>query len=491
MFTSLKRAWAVALLVPVLLSCASYNKMMGTYYTQLQQHDYDKAQKTIEHNKIIKRNRNALLYNIELGNLYRLKNDYANSNRYFNRADAMYENNQKSLADVAVANLLNPMQQSYRGEDYEPYLLHFYKALNYFALNQPEEALVEARRISLTNNAQNNKYNNKDKRYVNDAFALNVQGMIYEAAGDINNAFIAYRNAADVYLNAANEYYGVTLPTQLQQDVLRTANLMGFNEQVDKYGKSFTAQTTLTDTNNIGELVLFIEEGIAPIKEEQDFILTATNDGLGSFNYVNGYGINSNFNFNYSNYGISETKLSSLRVFRLALPNYVVQYQQPQNISVGVNNVSYQPQLAQNINALAVNILKERFLNEMANALARQLTKKVVEKGTQLAAESIAKAADKKEDNKNADEAEKAKRQKEKEEKAKQVGQVAGLVMNLINTASEKADTRNWQSLPAFISYVRVPLQAGENNISIQHNGQTIPLKVVGKKGLQLQSIRL
>jgi hypothetical protein len=31
--------------------------------------------------------------------------------------------------------------------------------------------------------------------------------------------------------------------------------------------------------------------------------------------------------------------------------------------------------------------------------------------------------------------------------------------MNLINTATEKADTRNWQSLPAYIHYVRVPLQ--------------------------------
>lgn len=46
---------------------------------------------------------------------------------------------------------------------------------------------------------------------------MNLQGIIYEMGGDINNAFIAYRNAADVYLQSNDTYYGVELPGQLKK----------------------------------------------------------------------------------------------------------------------------------------------------------------------------------------------------------------------------------------------------------------------------------
>ena len=60
--------------------------------------------------------------------------------------------------------------------------------------------------------------------------------------------------------------------------------------------------------------------------------------------------------------------------------------------------------------------------------------------------------------------------------------------MNVVNIATEKADTRNWQSLPAFVSYVRIPLNAGENNITVTANGNTITVKAIGGKGLQMMS---
>ena len=37
------------------------------------------------------------------------------------------------------------------------------------------------------------------RRYRNDGFARYVCGILYEAAGDLNNAFIAYRNAYEAY----------------------------------------------------------------------------------------------------------------------------------------------------------------------------------------------------------------------------------------------------------------------------------------------------
>ena len=61
--------------------------------------------------------------------------------------------------------------------------------------------------------------------------------------------------------------------------------------------------------------------------------------------------------------------------------------------------------------------------------------------------------------------------------------------MNVFNTVTEKADTRNWQSLPAFVSYVRVPLHEGNNTITVNYNGSPITLQVNGKGSLQMKSV--
>ncbi len=460
---------------------------MNSYYANLKEHNYDKAQRSLEKNRLIKKDRNALLYYMEMGKLYRLKNDPVNSNRFFNRADGMIESNNKSFADIAWGNILNPMQQAYRGEDFEKFMLHYYKAINYAELGQTEDAVVEARRITLSSNEQADKFRNKENRYNKDAFALNLQGMIYEMAGDVNNAFIAYRNAADVYLKADNNYYGVKMPLQLQKDLLRTATAMGFVGEGERYEKLFNAGYS-DNTSPNGELILFIEEGQAPVKEEKNFFLTAGSNGINSFNYIDANGLNSNFNFNASAYGIAEDKLTSLRAFRLSLPGYRLQQEQPSNFNVSNNGETFKTQLAQNLNSVAVNVLKERFVIEMANALARQITKKLLEKGTQAAAQGIAKSTDKKNDS-DTTVAQKEQKKKDNEQKAERIGEAAGFVMNMINTATEKADTRNWQSLPAFISYVRIPLNAGENTITISGNGNPITLKVNGDNGVQMKSV--
>ena len=103
---TLQRALAVFMLVPVLFSCATYNKSMGNYYADLREHNYEKAMRSIENNKLIKKDRNALLYNLEMGKLYRLQNDFTNSNMHLNLADGLIESNRKTFADIALGNLL-------------------------------------------------------------------------------------------------------------------------------------------------------------------------------------------------------------------------------------------------------------------------------------------------------------------------------------------------------------------------------------------------
>lgn len=49
-----------------------------------------------------------------------------------------------------------------------------------------------------------------------------------------------------------------------------------------------------------------------------------------------------------------------------------------------------------------------------------------------------------------------------------------GFAVGLANAFTEKADTRNWQTLPYSISYVRVPLESADNNVQLQFTGPKV-----------------
>jgi uncharacterized protein len=478
----------VCLATPLILgSCATYNNKIGSYYAYLQAKDYDKALSSLESNKFLKRNRNELLYHLEAGKLYRLQNNFAKSNEHLNIADNLMESNRRNVKDVAIGNLLNPGQETYRGEDHEKFLMHYYKALNYAALGKVEDVVVEARRITLANNTQEQQFTKDDKRYSADAFSINLQGMAYEMAGDYNNAFIAYRNALELFEKNNGSYYGVQQPQQLKLDLVRMAQRLGLTGSIAKYIDDVDTQMLVADT--AGALILFIEEGQAPIKQESNFVLTSAGNGVNGFAYVDQFGVNNNFNFNNTSYGIADNDLAKFRTLRVALPSYTVVYNQvPAIITVGIENNSFSAQPVQNLNNVMINVMKEKFLREMGKALARQITKKLVEEGAELTAEKIAernKKIDK--DSTLTDEQKKEK----KKEKAKRVADAAGLAVNIFNAISERADTRNWQSLPAFINYVRIPLKRGENNISIKTNFGEKTISVTGNGRLQMQSVVL
>jgi uncharacterized protein len=461
------RALGLACPMLLLFSCATYNNRIGNYYEQVVNNQFDKAYLSIDHNKLLQRRRNRLLYLFEKGKMAHLLKQYDSSNVYFNEADLFIEDARTSVGDLALGTLLNPMMETYKGEDFEKFMVHYYKALNYLNLGQREDAMVEARRISLTSYAQQDKTGNKDKRYSDDAFSLMMQGIIYEQDGDINNAFISYRNAADLFLKHNNLWYGVSLPEQLKQDVLRTANTMGFTEEVQHYSTLFN--TTLQPVTKApgGELVLFWENGLAPVKQEQNFIFALTKDGLGNFTFTDATGtVNVPFIFDDKFINKDSLKAADIRSLRVAFPKYQEQPVFYTQASITANNASYNFESAEDINDLAFATLKERFFKEMAKTLSRLAVKKLAEA-----------AARPKSNDKNKDEKE-----------------ALAAAIQVFSFVTEKADTRNWQSLPHTILYTRIPLQQGANTIHINFMGvnqQTKPitLTVQGNGRLQVQNV--
>ncbi len=448
---------------------------MSGYYNSIGQSDYYRANALLTQNGFLQQKRNELLYFMEKGKVYHLMGSYDSSNLYFNLADNFIENKRRTTGDVIKGNLLSPMAQTYLGEEYEKFLIHYYKALNYLYTGNTDEAVVEARRITLSNNTQQEKFKPNADRYTEDAFALIVQGLIYEAAGQTNNAFVSYRNATDLFLSRPGSmYYGVAIPEQLKYDLLHTADQMGFTDQLDLYQQKFNTSYKKTAGGEGGELVVFFERGMAPVKTEQNFILAQDGNGNGTFLFTSQYGsFNVPFDFASANLASSNNSLNRFRTVRVAVPSYI---SQPYNMAAGtagVNGQQYKTALVEDINTLAPSLLKERILKEVSSALVRQVVKKLTEAGASAAAKEIAKSSSKEKD------------EKKKEQNAEIAALTTGLLVNIFNTATEKADTRNWQSLPAFIQYVRVPLQKGENTISLQLGKHTKTITVNGKGGLQ------
>ena len=71
-----------------------------------------------------------------------------------------------------------------------------------------------------------------------------LAGILFEWRGELNDAFISYRKAAEAYERYEVEY-GVSQPSSLKRDLLSTANALSFAEEYDhylkKYGDSYIA----------------------------------------------------------------------------------------------------------------------------------------------------------------------------------------------------------------------------------------------------------
>ncbi len=432
----------------LMFGCATYHERITEYYQDMVMGNYVGADKALSKTKLLKKPRNILLFYMEKGKVEHMKGNYALSNDYFNKADLLIENQTKKVGDVMVGLFLNSMSQSYKGEEFEIFMIHYYKALNYMALNQSDEALIEARRITLQNYALGDKYNDKTTRYSKDAFSLNLQGLIYEAARDYNNAFISYRNAVEVYQSAKDGlYYGVTLPENLKYDLMRMAYFSGFDADLERYEREFNTKFKNYNETKGGEVIIFWENGKAPIKEEERVFFSLVKGERGALFFTNALGVMIPVDTGIA----GKTNLSDVNSLMIAYPKYISQPLIYSSAQVDESNKNiYQFELVENIDNIAIATLNERAGKELSKILTRMAVKKAAEYGVKSVARSN--------DNNVALEA-------------------LGFGIQMFNLFSEKADTRNWQTLPSQISYARIPLQEGINKVKVElitPNGERI-----------------
>ena len=427
---SLPKGIYILLFVVLLAGCKSYYEINYEFNKNFEKGNIQQAADVLDHNKKAGKSKTRFLYYANQGIVEHLLGNYEESNNWLEQAYLFGEDYRKNYANFAGSLLLNPNLIVYPGEDHEHLMLLYYKALNYLKLDDYDAALVECRRLNQRLYELGDKYKSENK-YQKDAFVHNLMGIIYDASGDYNNAFIAYRNSMEIYQNEYTEMFGLSAPDQLKRDLIRTGSLAGFPEEVDEYEEAFQMDYEPYLPEG-GDLVFFWHNGLAPVKDEWSINFVVTS-GTGMV-YFENEELGLNFPFFY-NSDDNDADLTDLRGFRVAFPKYVERETFFKSADLRLGDRYYRLEKAEDINAIAFKALNERMLEELGKGLLRVAIKKEIEKQVRKENEGL------------------------------------GMLVGVLNFASEKADTRNWQTLPHSIHYTRVPLNKGKNEVKLHTGG--------------------
>jgi hypothetical protein len=401
----------------VLFSCGPNLK----YYQQLNQlllhQDFDSAHRMVKENKKTYPGRNDVLYYLDEGIVAHFASRYEESNQSLSQAESIMEDlYTKSLSKEVASYMINDNTVSYRGEDFENALVNLFMAVNYVRLGRWDDALVEARKMDDKLNVINGQYKEGEKNvYKEDAFIRFLMGALYEAEGEINDAFISYRKALQIYRTDYSPNYGVSPPPFLIENLMTSAQELGFGAELTEIKNQYPNVVFMTpaDKKEMAEIFVIFYNGMGPEKREAFFLVPVPS----------GY------------------------VIKIAYPRFE---KKSFRISTGkvtfVNSESGRPyrsatMLMEDIGSIAVTNLKNRIFRIKAKAIARATAK-------YLATEEAAKAAE------------------------KQGGQLAGLLVKASGQAfalaTEQADIRHWRLLPAEIRVGRVIIPSGKYNGEIK-----------------------
>ncbi len=376
-----------------------------------------------------------LPYLFERGLIAHYANRFEESNQVFdiaeNTAEDLYT---KSISREAVSLITSDNVRPYPGTRYERLLVHYYRTLNYAYLNQPDEALVECRR----GGQLLQQYADADPTYnfAGAAFLAYLSGIFYEWTGDWNDAYIAYRQAEAGY-QRYQEHLGVAMPQDIGHALVRLARKLGFKEEAERYTQLYGEPPKPPPGS--GEFILIYESGFVPQKTEENLVLpilkTDKIEREGEapaeqkerederiWKFADELSQRRNLQY-------EEVKLEYL--LRVAIPAYRSNRPRIAGVEVQVEDKRVRGPLVEDVegDTLATFASEQKMilLRTTVRALLKYLTFRRAEKKSDL----------------------------------------AGRLVNILNVATESADTRSWETLPNQIFLVRMSLPEGTHNVTL------------------------
>lgn len=375
-----------------------------------------------------------VMYWLNLGTILHYAQKPEDSNGNLIKAEAaMQELWTTSVGAEAGSMLTNDTVKDYAGEDFEKVLVYLYTSLNNVKQGKGQDAIVEARRADEFLKKMLVQYNKEGETgtiYKQDAFILWMIGLYYEMEGSVNDAFLTYKAALEAYNTDYAGTFGMPAPRFLGEDLVRTATILGFNDDVAKYKAELGATgETVQKLTEMGELIVVHGNGESPSKRELIF------DGQMPDGYV----------------------------MAIAVPEFVANVPRVAYATVSTNGMSANTELAEPITSIVLKNFEMRLPGIKTKAIARAVIKYVATKAAQAAAGGSDSA----------------------------LGSIVGLAGNIAAAATEAADLRSWTTLPAQFNIGRLWLPAGTHTLDVTYHdasgaqvgqGEQVTVEIVSGK---------
>jgi hypothetical protein len=362
------------LVIAMLTACstATFTDLFNNYNQQM--HNVNKAQQQGDFKQAISlippRSQGDGSYNLSLLEKARLE-FLANNNEQslidFEKAYKLIQQAQLAAKlelsrgiDNVAAVMSNDNAIRYDIPLYEQSMLHSYQALNYIAQHNLSGALVEVRRANLVqeqaikaNKNSLNEYQEKSgsgdrynqqypamdnligniKNGFQNAYTFYLSALLYEAAGNSNDAYIDYKKALEIYPD--NSY--------LQRDVWRLANRLSMSSDISLLKARLPQSITLNKDPELGQVIFIVENGIVAAQEEIAINLPIF------------------------------TSQNNMRFYSVALPSYQNHLRTYSPLNINYQGKSYQSEEIVRIQSLAAKQLKD----DLPVIITRQITRLV------------------------------------------------------------------------------------------------------------------
>ena len=447
---------------PLLAGCAGHSATMRDVRDALARNDLEEARARLAE---AGRGTGNLLFALEDGLLLHYIGDFELSNLRFEfaeqRVDDLYT---KSISRAVLSLVTSDLILRFEPRGIENFLVNYYRSLNYSWLSEPEETLVEWRKLA--SKLQFSRLHGQGG-YYDPPFFHYLVGLGLEV-DDPANAYVSLRLADAGYRDE-----GRPPPPGLVDDLVRLATYLGFADHLEEYEQRYGGLAGENASSGAGagggrgtsggqprgELVVLVEEGfVAPIEEINAYIpiIEVRRDRATSEDEEERFDLALTLAQEYSDgkyHGYSERdkkKVGIAYILPLAFPTPgqgFAAFDQLE-IVVDADTLSADPVLS--ISQLQMTALEDRLLGIYAKTIVRALVK-------YAAAEAL---------------------EEEAEEKTGDVGgDVVGFLANAINLLTERADTRAWLGLPHRIWVARFRLPPGHHDVSLIVQGsQMVPL---------------
>ena len=452
--------------------CATYSAKVADLRPELVAGDFEAALQTVEDKTGSK---DQLLYFLERGIILHYADRWTESNTSFAAAERLSDDlYTKSISEGAFSLISNDNAISYRARPFELAMVPYFKGLNYIYLGDREEAQVEARRASL----QMSKYvdatlggiREEDRgdleRIRNNAFLLYTSGMLYDWDGELNDAYIAYRNAAVAYQQNMG-LLGMSPPPSLATDLTRVARRLSFANELEELQKAcpdvFAAAPEAADDPRTredyaaavwqpgqGTVVLFLESGFVSAKTQIRF----------DFPIFEGEAYNDNSYWAweiYAGMGNTQALVAGRKV------EYWVSVAAPEmQDSVGSVGRARVTAVPADSTARAAPAVGPAVVSTRVENLSRQARITFDAEKPTIFFKTILRGLTKYLASRGAEEA---------------GGQLAKWAANLFGAVTESADTRSWLTLPADVHLARLDLPAGRWDLEVEftdHAGEPL-----------------